>query len=581
MTRLGLRGKLFLLVGMVLVPLCALQAVGIYRNFERRTQRELQASQELAQATSAAFINYLENLWDAELAMGTAITSGLLPPEGVRAYLISQLDAHPTVEGFSWVNPDGIVVEGTQAGARGLSCADREHVRRVVSGEDQAVSGLVVNRLSREPVFFVARGIRREGELLGLLVASIRPSRLGLVLPVERSGRSNLGLADHHGVIAYRSNDPQRYGLGKPLPAHAPGMQVLQSKKAVVTRAYRAAYEGARRMGAFILVPRVGWVAMASAQVDEVLGEAWSDAFRDIAVLLLVTVASLLGALFLANAFLRPLSSLQQAALAISRGDLKARVQLTGADELAVAGRAFDQMADRIQELESERSRFLEIAAAALRNPMATAKGACSLLRQGLAKGDVPPEEASEVLQVMEKEIDRLSSLLDEVLDAFCAHEGRLSVWREPVDLAEVIRRALEPFMVLDKDHRFTFEELGSAWVYGDARRLEDVMRQLVSNAVKFSPPGSEVKVRLELRNKRALIAVADQGLGIPEDELESIFHDFYRGSNLAGCDPGGIGLGLYICRSIVTEHGGRIWAESEEGRGSTFYVELPRLTVI
>ncbi|HHW13473.1 MAG TPA: sensor histidine kinase [Firmicutes bacterium] len=578
--RFGLRTKLVSLVLLILTPLFVLEVVSIYRNFERRTEQELQASRELAETASAAFINYLENLWDSEMAMGTAITSGLAPAT-VQAYLRAQLSAHPTVESFSWVNPAGIVLEATQAGSRGLSCADREHVRRVIAGEDQAISGLLLNRVSREPVVFVARGIRREGRLLGIVVASLRPTRFGLALPIERTGRSNLGLADHNGTIVYRSNDPELNEVGKTLPDYAPGRKVLQTGEPVLSRDYRSPFEDVRRMGAFVLIPRIGWIAMASARVDEVLAEAWADARRDLTVLLVVTAVSLAAAFLLGSTLLRPLASLQRAAVAIARGELKARVQLAGSDELAVTGQAFDQMAERIQKLETERSRFLEIAAAALRNPMTTAKGACSLLRLRLTQGDADPAEVLEDLRIMEREIDRLSSLLDEVLDAFCCHEGRLAVWREPVNLGDLVGRVLETFTALDPDHRFVFEERGTARVFGDPRRLEDVVRNLVGNAAKFSPAGSEVRVRLEVRDNRAVLSVKDEGIGIPRGELDDVFRSFYRASNLEGRDPGGLGLGLYISQSIVADHGGRLWAESEEGKGSVFHVELPRLSML
>lgn len=578
--RFGLRTKLVLLVLLTLTPLFVLEMAAIYRNVEHRTEMELQASRELAQATGAAFLNYLENLWDSEMAMGTAITSGLAPGT-VRAYLQAQLGVHPTVEGFSWVSPAGIVLEATQAGSRGLSCADREHVRRVIAGEDRAISGVVLNRVSGKPVVFVARAIRREGRLLGIVVASVDTSRLELILPVERRGRSNLGLVDLNGVSVYRSDQSRVKRIGRRMMEGAPHLQALAEKRTIISRNYRCPYEAVHRMGVFLVLPHIGWVASATSRVDEVLAVAWADARRDLTVLLVLTALSLTAALLLGNAFLQPLASLQRAALAISRGDLKARLQLSGRDELAVAGQAFDQMAERIQKLETERGRFLETAAAALRNPMTTVKSASSLVRRRLTQGDAQPGEVLDDLRIMEREIDRLSLLLDEVLDAFCSHEGRLAVWREPVNLGELVGRVLETFTALDREHRFAFEERGTPRVFGDPRRLEDVVRNLVGNAAKFSPPGSEVRVRLEVRDNRAVLSVKDEGIGIPKGELDDVFRPFYRASNLEGRDPGGLGLGLYLSQSIVTDHGGRLWVESEEGKGSVFHVELPRLALL
>lgn len=579
--RLGLRGKLVLLVLLIAVPLLALELAGIYQNFESRTQQELQASRELAQASGAAFLNYLQNLWNSELAMGTAITTHNLPQEAVEAYLHNQLASHPTVDSLAWVSPRGIVLLSTTPSSQGLDCSNREHVRQVISGRDQALSGVVKSRATGRLVFFVARGIRRDGHLLGMMVASVQVSNLGTVLP-KRGGRRNMALSDSTGAVVYRSNDQSDVKTIRVSPPGAPVWRVMHTGQPVEIDNYPSPMDGSiRRTGVFLPLPGIGWVVGATSRTNEFLAGARAAAARDLAVLLAVTVISLLGALLLGETFLRPILSLEQAARAISEGDLKARVSPAGEDELATAGHAFNRMADRIQELESERTRFLEIAAHALRNPMTSAKGACSLLRLRLLKGETLGEEAADDLRIMEKEIDRLSGQLDEVLDAFCLREGQLSVWREPVDLSEAIGEVLESHTILDKSHRYTFEQDGTARVYGDSRRLEEVFRNLIGNAAKYSPKGGEIRTVLTVHDKTAVVAIHDEGLGIPKDEVERVFQPFYRASNLADRDPGGIGLGLYISRQIVHDHGGRIWVESEEGKGTTFYVELPRLSTM
>jgi signal transduction histidine kinase len=398
---------------------------------------------------------------------------------------------------------------------------------------------------------------------------------------VERSGRSNIGIIDRNGLTVYRGTDPDSFGVGKPLTGEAPGLTVLRTGQMVLSRGFSSPFDARRRMGAFIPIPQAGWVVGVTALVDEVLASAWKGARRNLGILLLVLAVSLLGAFILGQTILSPVLSLQQAALSISRGNLKARVLPAGRDEVATAAQAFNQMADRIMELEGDRTRFLQTAAYALRNPMTTAKGAISLLRQRTAAGEIDGLELREDLELLEREVDRLSSQLNEVMDAFCLREGQLSVWREPLELGRVVQRSLEASRMLYRDHRFVFEEKAAVRVFGDSRRLEDVIRALLANASQFSPPGTEIRVRLEASDSRALLSVSDQGIGIPQHELEKVFHPFFRGSNLEGSDPGGVGLGLYIAAQIVEDHGGLIRAESEEGRGSTFYVDLPRLSAL
>jgi two-component system, OmpR family, sensor histidine kinase VicK len=144
------------------------------------------------------------------------------------------------------------------------------------------------------------------------------------------------------------------------------------------------------------------------------------------------------------------------------------------------------------------------------------------------------------------------------------------------VDMVEVIINALKPFHAMESNNKFIFENSSSIWVLGDAQRLEMVMGNIFGNVIKYSPDGGEAKVDIVASNDFATISIKDSGIGIPEKYLGKIFESFYRVNNMKGKDPGGMGLGLYICRDIVRKHGGTIWAENNEDKGSTFYIKIP-----
>jgi signal transduction histidine kinase len=229
------------------------------------------------------------------------------------------------------------------------------------------------------------------------------------------------------------------------------------------------------------------------------------------------------------------------------------------------------------RERERTRDRFIHLAAHELRNPMAGVKGILSLMRRRIAQGR-PPGDLAELAATMEREVDRMSALLDQVFEAFRRESGRLEFRQEPVDLVQVVAAALRPYMAGSEKHRFISAGLANppVWVQGDPQRLEEVVRNLVHNAVKYSPDGGEIRVVLRPCGGAVQLSVSDQGIGIAPEQLEQIFEGFFRGSNFGGHDPGGLGLGLHICRDTVQRHGGRIWAESVEGEGSTFHMELP-----
>lgn|GEM_PF-2295486 len=229
------------------------------------------------------------------------------------------------------------------------------------------------------------------------------------------------------------------------------------------------------------------------------------------------------------------------------------------------------------EERDRTRMQFLQIAAHELRNPMAAVKGMLSLLKRRMLQGK-PVQEQLQFVEVGEQEVTRLSDLLNEMLEAFRIQQGRLTLKQERCNLREIIGAALRPFQVAADTHRFALKgtEGEPIWVTGDFGRLEEVFRNLISNAVKYSPGGGDVRITVTQQTEQVLAAVSDQGMGIPPDQVDRVFEGFFRATNLTGVDPGGMGLGLYICRQLVESHGGRIWAESCLERGSTFYVSLP-----
>lgn len=209
------------------------------------------------------------------------------------------------------------------------------------------------------------------------------------------------------------------------------------------------------------------------------------------------------------------------------------------------------------------RSRFVRIAAHELRNPLAAVRGMAHLIHRRVRTGR-PLEAQSEAVDMLVSEVDRLAALVNQILEMA---DGVGIGDPRPLDLVDLI---------------------GSLWsdgveapdvpvrVAGDPARLATVFRHLLTNAHKFSPPGTAVAVRVRAADGKAVVSVRDEGVGIPPDELERVFEGFSRGSNLAGRDPGGLGLGLYICREIVGACGGRIWVENNAGPGVTAQVELP-----
>ncbi len=174
---------------------------------------------------------------------------------------------------------------------------------------------------------------------------------------------------------------------------------------------------------------------------------------------------------------------------------------------------------------------------------------------------------------------DRMAVLTDDLLDVSRLHTGQFLLRPERLDLAALVRRVVERFADrLDGRHRLAVEVgVESCPLDADADRLEQVLTNLLENAVKYAPGGGVIRVMLAPDADGVLLTVADPGIGLPPGLAETIFTPFGRAPNAVERQLPGLGLGLYICRDIVQRHGGRIWAESVgEGQGTTFRVWLP-----
>lgn len=229
----------------------------------------------------------------------------------------------------------------------------------------------------------------------------------------------------------------------------------------------------------------------------------------------------------------------------------------------------------KVEDLSRLKDEFLSIASHELRTPVTSIKGYTQLAKMLIKEGDLATSE--EYLDIALDQIDRMSRLILELLDVSRIETGRLEIRREPIAWAQFVRDVVHRHHTAVSDRRFHVSVPDEARIVaGDRDRLEQVLGNLLENAVKYSPEGSDVTVTVETRGDSLVTAVCDRGIGIPADELAQVFERFHRGRHVSSTNYGGLGLGLYITKQIVERHGGAIWVESKEGYGTTFYFSLP-----
>lgn len=228
----------------------------------------------------------------------------------------------------------------------------------------------------------------------------------------------------------------------------------------------------------------------------------------------------------------------------------------------------------RERKADALKSQLLATVSHELRTPLASIKGfATTLLRQDVAWS---PAEQQDFLRIIEEETDRLSEIIDNLLDMSQIEAGALRIDREPTQLRGIIRELVDQIRMRTEAHYFVVNmpnELPR--VYADARRMRQVIRNLLDNAIKYSK-GGQITVTCQVEGDYLSISVSDQGEGIPPEFLSQVFDRFFQVDGKSTRRKGGSGLGLSISRGIVEAHGGKMWAESVVGQGSVFRFTLP-----
>lgn len=210
-----------------------------------------------------------------------------------------------------------------------------------------------------------------------------------------------------------------------------------------------------------------------------------------------------------------------------------------------------------------------------LRTPLATIKGNTSLLLQHHDR--IPMELFIDHLRDIDEETDKLTELISSLLEMSRIEAGMLHIQAQSIDLVQVLSGAVDAARLRLREHTLELDcRAKPMTVYGDARRIEQVVANLVDNAAKYSPSGTPISIRVKKRDEAVIVSVKDRGRGIAPEHLDRIFERFYQIDNSRDTGRHGIGLGLAICRGLVEAQGGHIWVESQVGRGSIFYFSLP-----
>lgn len=319
----------------------------------------------------------------------------------------------------------------------------------------------------------------------------------------------------------------------------------------------------------------VGYVVVSSSA--QALGEYVLDNLRMYMLSAVVVLMLAFVALYLMTyQMVRPLRQMAALTRRFSNGDFSGRVHVRGKDEVAELAHALNGMAVSLSSVEDMRRSFVANVSHDLKTPMTTIAG----FIDGILDGTVPPERRKEYLHIVSEETKRLSRLVSSMLDLSRIESGQLPVNPVSFDLTAMVCSTFLSFEQSVEKKRIAVEGLDGCepqTVYADYDLIQQVIYNLIDNAVKFTEEGGTIGVSIRETGEFAECAVRNTGSGIPTSELPHIFERFYKSDRSRGLDKKGTGLGLYIVKSIISMHGGEITVSSTEGAYTEFVFRLPR----
>jgi two-component system OmpR family sensor kinase len=316
-------------------------------------------------------------------------------------------------------------------------------------------------------------------------------------------------------------------------------------------------------------------VMMLVSSVREMMQSLLSLQSNMAILFIAVALAAAAAGMVFSRVLTKPITEMTGVIRSMSKGDFGVRVQEKGSGEIRQLAVAFNSMSEQLESLNQTRNQFVSNASHELKTPLATMK---IMIESLIYQPDMDNELRTEFLGDVNQEINRLSSIVSDLLTLVQvdSHSSRLN--RERMSLAEVVKdtdHRLAP-MAAQRGQTVTLNLQDSCDMYADKAKLQQVVYNLMENAVKYTPREGWVKVNLQRVGRDAVLTVSDSGPGIPRESLPHVFERFYRVDKARGRESGGTGLGLSIVQQYVNLHGGIVKAVSEEGQGAVFTVDLP-----
>ena len=511
----------------------------------------------------------------------------------------------------------------------------REYYRQAISGRSYVSDISIGVNVPRPAAVFLAYPVRTpDGSIIGVVALRVNAeSGIWSLFGPSRIGPNRTAiLIDSDGVVI--GTDPEsplvdrivfhslaqlppsvlqqieaNHSFGTN-PVTSLGLDNLAASLSASSGTVAFKFDGRQNVAGFAHLKDKPWAVVVFSDLETFLQPVHATSLRVIGAASILALLLAVAALILARSISEPLGALARSSLSVARGDLRQTLPVRSQDEIGKLTEAFNHMIENLRRAQAElveraneqaslaqenarlyeqereivqelkrlndlKTDFVSTVSHELRTPLTVITGFVQTLRRRDVV--ISDEDRDECLAEMDAAARRLNAMVADLLQVSSIDAGRLQVQLEPTPVRVLWDQLSREFASVKHTCEVVFRaDPGLPTVMGDRLRLEQVLRNLVGNAIKYSPRGGRVEVKAETVDGVAQFSVSDQGIGMTAEEVRQIFTKFYRAGNVLTRKTQGTGLGLYISKSIVEAHGGTIWAESKPGAGSTFYFTLP-----
>lgn len=582
MKHLSIRVKLLMLTLITLIPLIILQSINIYQDFENKTEQKLQASAELADAVSNSFVNYIEDLWIQESFISNHIIDNINNPKEIQSYLknIVNNDGN-ALQRLSWVNSSGIIIASSREYMIGESLSERDYYKKIIAGKEKVLSDLVVSYVDGKLVIPVARGITKDGKLVGTLIYSIDTDKLTSHIPnLKLNDGETLRLIDSSGNIVYNSLNNNLTFKERKLLKDDPSLIALKGE-IVKTSNDKEDFDNHYYMSVVYPIKEIGWACSISSKKNIVLKDIYKQAVQSIITLILVSIMSLIASYILGKKITEPLVVLKNKANQLKLGDYSVRAKIDGYDEIASTAQAFDLMADSVEQYDKLKSQFFSNLSHEFKTPINVIYSSVQLMEsfQNTLDSKEFKNKTIESTKIIRQNCYRLMKIVDNMIDVTRYDTGHFKMNSYKTDIISVIENICLSVAKYTEQKGVTIvfdTEVEEKIICCDPYMIERIVLNLISNSLKFTDASGFIYINIYDRKDKVIFSVRDTGIGIPADKLSIIFDRFRQVDTSLNRNHEGSGLGLSIVSALVEAHKGNITVSSKLGIGTEFIVELP-----